>query len=733
MNSSKVAPTSTGPGPGSGPDRLEAGAPPPEPPPPAPPAGPAPAPAGGAGDAGDAGDAVEIVEALTPPVTKYVRFFRHTFDKMVLNGVLFGAVAVVVQICALVATWDRRTSWLRKVPCTFQDQLARFAGLTQVASRTIEFATVLPSIGFVCYGAWYLRASNRTCDDASWRPLRTSTLGLLYCVKILVPVLVYSVINFKLPAYVPYEGMALKACGVTASLAMYPPGRDGSVIRQTYDTLRLAHSNFLSNDANLAYGDVAPGMERALGRLRNVSAGAPVDDTGSCILVGADTTGPLGILNKFLSPPKPITDFCSEAFRVGRDDMGMSLSSALEFPLIVLSRQFSELFAAVPMTYFGCSRPMPPQDGDSARPTPDPSLSFKDLCTAFYSSASFDAVDAKYTPFGVTEERWTRYAAKIAQLDTEEERQWGCALFTGLVDPKTGFDATASQLCPRWVTFQDDASGTWDAIDESLIALKSNPFVGAAAAGFYDGTPKSRRTWQSLAGVVTNVTFSLNYRGAISNRTKTNVGRWSMNDPRALAQLGKDQLIDVMQRLVVLGGQAKTQTFDKVTQSLHELKGQIEASMLETYNALDTSFNAANAGMKTLLKNSTEQGLADILQVVQDQLQLLSYDIQFGVDSDWDLTNNGAQFDNDPCGKGMEGRSGVYPTNQNECESTTQSCFWAAPDNKCGFAQVTPASFRSDVLNSYRYTKTKDDTGARAARHGRERDERVHGRAREHV
>jgi hypothetical protein len=89
----------------------------------------------------------------------------------------------------------------------------------------------------------------------------------------------------------------------------------------------------------------------------------------------------------------------------------------------------------------------------------------------------------------------------------------------------------------------------------------------------------------------------------------------------------------------------------------------------------------------------------------------LSYDIQFGVDSDWDLTNNGAQFDNDPCGKGMEGRSGVYPTNQNECESTTQSCFWAAPDNKCGFAQVTPASFRSDVLNSYRYTKTKDDTG----------------------
>ena len=243
-------------------------------------------------------------EDATPPVTRYVRFFRKTFDAMVFRGVLFGVVAVVIQISALTSTWDTRKSWLRKVPCTFQDQLKEFASLTQTATRIIEFATVTPAIGFVLYGAWYLRPSNRTCNDASWRPLRTSTLGLLYCVKILVPVLVYSVINFKLPAYVPYEGMALKACGVTASLAMYPPGRDGSVIRETYNTLRLAQSNFLSNDANLAYGDTAPRLERSLAELVNVSAGAPIDETDTCGQLGVDTSGPLEILNKFLYPPK---------------------------------------------------------------------------------------------------------------------------------------------------------------------------------------------------------------------------------------------------------------------------------------------------------------------------------------------------------------------------------------------------------------------------------------------
>ena len=654
--------------------------------------------------------AKQRTEDPTPPVTKYVRFFRREFDKMVFQGVLFGALSIIVQISSLAATWDRRTSWLRKVPCTFQDQLARFSSLTQAATRVIEFATVLPSIGFVAYGMWYLRPANRMCNDAAWKPLRTSTLGLLYCVKILVPVLVYSIINFKLPAYVPYAGMAIKACAVTASLAVYPPGREGTVIGATYDMLRLAHSNFLSNDANLEYGDVVPDMERSLSKLVNMSAGTPIDETDECGLLGAETTGPLKILNRFLSPPKPIDDFCKEAFRVGREDMGLSLSSALEFPLQVLSGQFAELFAAVPLTYYGCSRPMPETDSS---PAPDLRLSFAELCTVFHSSKSFDSIDSKYKPFGVTEERWTKYAAEIARLDTEEERQWGCALFSGLLNPKTGFDPTASQLCPRWVSFQKEGFGSeeWDANDESLIALKSNPFVGAAVAGFYETAPQ-RRKWQTLAGVITNVTFALNYRGAISNETKTAVGRWSMNDPRALAQLGKDQLIGVMNRLSVLGAQAKTQTYDKVTQSLSELRQEIESSMSDTISTLNNSFTEAAADMSVSLMNATSEGVANILQVVKNQLQLLSYDIEFEVDSDWDLGNNGTQYDNDPCGKGGT-TDGDYPADKDECEGIG-SCVWAPSSSLCGYAAVTPVSFRREVLSgqAYRFTQTKEETEA---------------------
>ena len=83
-----------------------------------------------------------------------------------------------------------------------------------------------------------------------------------YTAKVLTPMIVYTIINFKLPTYVPYKEMATKACGVTASLALYPPGRDGAVLNATYKQLRTAYVGFLSNDANLVCKKLLAYFER---------------------------------------------------------------------------------------------------------------------------------------------------------------------------------------------------------------------------------------------------------------------------------------------------------------------------------------------------------------------------------------------------------------------------------------------------------------------------------------
>ena len=53
----------------------------------------------------------------------------------------------------------------------------------------------------------------------------------------------------------------------------------------------------------------------------------------------------------------------------------------------------------------------------------------------------------EYAPF-ISQEQFTKYSKGIAALELESERQIGCLFAADLVDPKNGFDAAATFLCP---------------------------------------------------------------------------------------------------------------------------------------------------------------------------------------------------------------------------------------------------------------------------------------------
>ena len=118
-------------------------------------------------------------ESPYPPAMRYLMYFRTTMDKMTRNAVVFGVVSMLFQLAAMISVWTARTSWLSKVPCSFQESMASFATLSKVANRVVEFGTLIPGIGFCLYGVYYLRPVNKKANVKQWHPMNTKTVGFL--------------------------------------------------------------------------------------------------------------------------------------------------------------------------------------------------------------------------------------------------------------------------------------------------------------------------------------------------------------------------------------------------------------------------------------------------------------------------------------------------------------------------------------------------------------------------
>ena len=651
------------------------------------------------------------MEKEQPPALRYISQFRKRMDKMVKFGAIFGLVACIIQLIKLIAVWNTRTSWLTKVPCSFQESLTGFANLTSIAAQLIELGTILPGIGFVVYGIYYIRPLNRNADVMKWKPMDTRIISVFYCGKILTPVLVYSAINFKLPSYVPYKEMSTKACGVTASLALFPPGRDGTVVNDTYAQLRNMYSSYLSNDANLEYPAFSE-WERNLVSLNTTKAGIEKDDGIKCRELGAQTNGSLEILNKYLAPPPGVQKFCDDGYEMGVQKLALSGSDALQFPLKTLSKQFTNLFSAIPLVYYGCSTSVKDvltyTDPDTnevvtKKIVVNQQIAIHEVCTALHSSKSYASIDAKYAPF-ITQDTFDKYNKPISLFKTEDEKQLACLVAADLTDPKTGFNGLAGYLCPSWVAFQtakkkqmdyekanpteglepsteaqlnegsygDNATPLsrefpegWVPMFELTKNLATNPFSTAVTKGYFVfdknvkvTSTKSDFTWSDLGLKITDVIFSLHKSNVMSQDEKTKTGRWTIQDPRSFAQLGANQL----------------------------------ASQMKT------------------LYESAEKLITVSKKSIKNQLNQVSYDFEYGVDTDW--TPDGTQED-EQCGPESD-----YPTTANECtslKSNGEPCAWNAATSKCGFKVMTFSTFRTELAedNNYRANKLLNDIASK--------------------
>ena len=418
------------------------------------------------------------------PSARYLRTYRVYMNNMVKHAAQVGLFAVTLSIVQLVINWNSTPGWLYKIPCSFQSTLGDFAALMQTTTRVLEFGALLPGIGLIVYACWFLGPWQSRLPDATWEPVSTGIVAVLYVCKVLLPVVVFTGINFKLPQYVPYADMSRKACGATASLVFYPNlAEGGEVISESYAKLRDFYRSFISNKLNHRYPQYD--FEGEMANLANAS-GARQDEEENCVGPTANSGGGLAELDSYFAPGKSIQTFCNEGFDVANRDLKLSLSDSMDFPLNVLSEQINSLFTAIPLAYSGCSRSMHDDAGMVVlrRGTPSASLSFEDLCQVFYSSetyADIPAVDAvKYASFFDAAEH-AQFAAHIRALPSEPHRQIACMFTANLPDPRTGYHGAAGLLCPEWVA--------------GIKSAKSNELAEQAKAA----TKAARETAQSAA------------------------------------------------------------------------------------------------------------------------------------------------------------------------------------------------------------------------------------------
>ena len=464
----------------------------------------------------------------------------------------------------------------------FQSSLQGFNSLYSVSRKFIQLGTLLPAVGFIVYGTYHIRRANKTASDKDHTPLSPKVAAFLYSAKILVPIVIYTLVNFKLPAYVPYEAMSKKACEVTVSLAFFPPGRDGPILNETYSTLRSAYTSFFSNDANLVYPQFKK-FEKSLVNLPDGHKEKIMDDSkGLCVTVGADTLGPLKVLNKYFDPVNGIEDFCHEGVRAARTELKLSYAAQLEFPLKVLLQQFSNLFSAVPITYFGCSRSL-----DDNMVAVNTSESFKELCTAFYSSKSYSHLALKYHSFASLDQH-KRYAATIALLPTESQRQVACMIVASLKDPKTGYDAAAGFFCPPLLSYlkeQGDQGGVdINPLNWTIEALRYNP-IAKAPKGFADlGVAQ----WETFLNLVTDTVYAMHTANAtvVTNEGLSHITRWTLADPRSLAQESANVVRDDLQALV----QETVTNYQKVRDYLSSPHNVSSHNLTEQFMAIANNF-----------------------------------------------------------------------------------------------------------------------------------------------
>jgi hypothetical protein len=376
-------------------------------------------------------------------VQDYLSALRKYQDAKMKNAAVFGIIAFGVSLAGILPKFGNMPGWFRKAPCIFQSTLSAFALLVSTADLVLDLIKILPMLGVAILAFWHLRSENRTSPNSEWKPVNQKALWFLFVGKLFGPLVLFTIVNFKLPQYAPYDEIAGKACEVAVSLVYFPlqPSLAGD-----YKYLRRWTELYFRNEKNHMHPNMK-NFESSLGILESDKVGALVDSELSCTVYNAGDNGAYTVLNKFYTPDVAIKDYCANGLKEAKQIM--PFWDAVEFPVETLGKHFKNIISGLAITFEGCKIKRPES---TTKVQTNVSLSFTQVCEAFYQTVNYSSIEPFYRPY-ITEEKHMRFASGIRQQASKRSREVSCVYIAELFDPRTGFASFPSLTCGRagWV------------------------------------------------------------------------------------------------------------------------------------------------------------------------------------------------------------------------------------------------------------------------------------------
>eukprot|EP00943_MAST-04B_sp_MAST-4B-sp1_P008587 g8587.t1 len=257
-----------------------------------------------------------------PATMRYLREYRRHMTKIIFQTSVIGLLAACFATADLVAKWSTPPSWLNSLPCAFQPEIKSFKSLSITTTNILRFGNIIPCLGLFAYAIYFLRKSNRIANDLKWKPVHTPYMAALYGAKVILPILLYTAVNFKLPVYIPYNDIGMKTCGVSTSLVFYPPGKHGKLTEASFSQFRTFFRYYIEGENNLLYPHNKD-FESSLIPVMQTDPNSMGDDQTTCQKEkkNANEQQSKTIFDLFKTPTGSIHTFCNESFKVARNDI----------------------------------------------------------------------------------------------------------------------------------------------------------------------------------------------------------------------------------------------------------------------------------------------------------------------------------------------------------------------------------------------------------------------------
>jgi len=378
--------------------------------------------------------------------------FRQNFRRYTTRNLVIVTIVAVAQIIIaglnMNNRWSTPPSWMTRIPCPFQPAFSEFTNLILVSLRFLEFLNIITAIGAVFLGVYFL-ASRWKKSLEQWRPPHVGCLAIIFSFKILLALLLFTIVNYKLPSYTPYDVLAQTSCEMTISTIFFPVNVDGQApdfFAGINNILRDAAEQYFANPSNVAGGWGFEGILRNLSKDVNTSSLS----SSSCppSIFDRENEEIQRALAEVVNPGPAIKQYCAAGLKAGKEgnnsvEFGWKPT---EFPVQILIEYLLDLTNGISLSYYGCSGNIRKLEFPINK-----NLTFTQVCRDFYSpnAHSSEATDAYFGSRASD----LRLRSRIRDLQSKDGfhdwyREAACMFIGNLGDPQTGHYAKNSVLCP---------------------------------------------------------------------------------------------------------------------------------------------------------------------------------------------------------------------------------------------------------------------------------------------